>query len=87
MIGLRLLEAIGYDNILARVDPDDDGISGRVNRVWNQALERMAMVRLGWKAGKATIATRRGEAEEWREAVCALLAGDPTAFFTFPRSP
>jgi len=55
MIGLGLLEAIAVDDILAHADPDDtdgDGISGRANIVWSEALGEPAIGRFGWKAGE-----------------------------------
>lgn len=58
MIGLGLLEAIPDDVLLATADPQDedsDGISGRVNRVWDIANEKMAIGRFGWKAGMPTL--------------------------------
>ncbi len=58
MIGLGLLEAVPDDTLLALADPDDrdgDGISGRVNRVWNQAKESMSIGRFGWKANQPTL--------------------------------
>lgn len=57
MIGLGLLEAIGENEILARVDPhdeDDDGISGRARIVRGADGER-ALGRFGWKAEQPTI--------------------------------
>jgi len=58
MIGLGLLEAIPATAILANADPDDqdgDGISGRPNWVWDDALQKVVMGRLGWKAGQPTL--------------------------------
>jgi CxxC motif-containing protein (DUF1111 family) len=58
MIGMGLLEAVPEAAILARADPDDadgDGISGRPNFVWSDQLDRVALGRFGWKAGKATV--------------------------------
>lgn len=58
MIGLGLLEAIPEAAILANADPDDsdgDGISGRANRVWDDALQRSVLGRFGWKAGQPTL--------------------------------
>ncbi|MCA0433425.1 MAG: c-type cytochrome [Proteobacteria bacterium] len=55
VIGLGLLEAVPEDILLALADPDDadgDGISGRVNRVWNTATNAPAIGRFGWKAGQ-----------------------------------
>lgn len=56
--GMGLLEAIGQSDIDALADPfdvDDDGISGKVNQVWN--FERGAAVpgRFGWKANRANL--------------------------------
>jgi CxxC motif-containing protein (DUF1111 family) len=58
MIGLGLLEAIPEAAILANADPDDsdgDGISGRANRVWDDALAQTVLGRFGWKAGQPTL--------------------------------
>src|SRR5690606_21773077 len=58
MIGLGLLEAIPEVALLAHADPDDadgDGISGRVNRVWDLAQQREAIGRFGWKAGQPSL--------------------------------
>ena len=58
MIGLGLLEAISDASILANADPDDangDGISGRANRVWDDALGKTVLGRFGWKAGQPTL--------------------------------
>ncbi|SFF79458.1 di-heme oxidoredictase family protein [Neptunomonas qingdaonensis] len=54
IIGLGLLEAIPEAVILASEDPDDldnDGISGRVNRVWDMQRQNLSIGRFGWKAG------------------------------------
>ena len=59
IIGLGLLEAIPAASIEAAADPDDlngDGVSGRVNRVWDQRLEDPVIGRFGWKAGQPTVA-------------------------------
>ncbi|WP_417810771.1 di-heme oxidoredictase family protein [Thalassospira alkalitolerans] len=58
MIGLGLLEAIPDDVLIAASDPDDrdgDGISGRLNRVWDIAKGDLAIGRFGWKAGMPTL--------------------------------
>ena len=58
MIGLGLLEAIHEASILANADPDDanaDGISGRANHVWDDALGKTVLGRFGWKAGQPTL--------------------------------
>ena len=53
VIGLGLLEAVPEALILALADPEDldgDGISGRPNRVWDEAAGTVALGRFGWKA-------------------------------------
>lgn len=58
MIGLGLLDAITEADILANADPDDadnDGISGRPNRVWDVQLKQTVLGRFGWKANQPNI--------------------------------
>src|SRR3546814_19489474 len=56
--GLGLLEAV-YDSVVERLaDPEDadgDGISGRVNRVWDDARQAVVPGRFGWKAGQPSV--------------------------------
>ncbi len=56
--GLGLLEAIPEADLLALADPDDadrDGISGRPNRVWDEAIGAPALGRFGWKANQPSL--------------------------------
>lgn len=58
MIGLGLLAAIPEADLEALADPDDrdqDGISGRINRVWDVEAEAMALGRFGWKANQPNL--------------------------------
>ena len=58
MIGLGLLSLIPEEHILRYADPEDtnnDGISGKANRVWNIENQQVALGRFGWKAGQPTI--------------------------------
>jgi CxxC motif-containing protein (DUF1111 family) len=58
MIGLGLLEAVPDETLLALADPDDtdgDGVSGRVNNVWDNVAKTPAIGRFGWKAGQPTL--------------------------------
>ncbi|MET0339583.1 MAG: di-heme oxidoredictase family protein [Polyangiales bacterium] len=58
VFGLGLLEAIPDATLEALADPDDrngDGISGRVNHVWDQRRGAPAVGRFGWKANQPTI--------------------------------
>lgn len=67
--GAGLLEAIPQAAIEANADPDDrdgDGISGRVNRVWDFEHQRAAPGRFGWKASRPSLKVQ----------VAAALASD-----------
>ncbi|UAW99919.1 c-type cytochrome [Halopseudomonas nanhaiensis] len=58
MIGLGLLAAIPEQDLLAASDADDadgNGVSGRVNRVWDRAVEQTVVGRFGWKAGEPNV--------------------------------
>ena len=58
MIGIGLLEAIPESALLANEDPNDsnnDGVSGRVNRVWDIQKNMTSIGRFGWKAGVPTL--------------------------------
>lgn len=58
MIGLGLLAAIPAEALQALADPDDsdgNGISGRLNIVWDVQEQRPAIGRFGWKAGQPTL--------------------------------
>ena len=65
MIGLGLLEAIPEQALLANADPDDrngDGISGRPNRVFDQASRQTVIGRFGWKAGQPNLNQQNADA-------------------------
>lgn len=65
MHGLGLLEAIPEQTLRDWVDPDDldgDGISGRINMVWDAQLKKMRPGRFGWKAEQPSIITQSGDA-------------------------
>lgn len=58
LVGLGLLEAIPQNDLLALSDPDDsngDGISGRLNSVWDIRSESVLDGRFGWKAGQPSV--------------------------------
>lgn len=58
MIGLGLLEAISEERLEELEDPDDvdgDGVSGRINQVWDVENEAVVVGRFGWKAEQPTI--------------------------------
>lgn len=55
MIGLGLLQAIDEADLLALADAndaDENGISGRPNRVWDVASGSVMLGRFGWKANQ-----------------------------------
>ena len=69
VIGLGLLEAVPDDALLGLADPDDadgDGISGRVNVVWDTERGATAIGRFGHKATVPTL----------RQQVAAAFDGD-----------
>jgi CxxC motif-containing protein (DUF1111 family) len=69
MSGLGLLEAIPEEVLLAWADPDDadgDGISGRLNSVWDQNAQATRPGRFGWQAEQPTV----------RQQVAGALNGD-----------
>ena len=58
LIGLGLLEAVDDRTIEALADPDDrdgDGISGKINHVWDPLAQATVRGRFGWKANVATL--------------------------------
>ncbi len=58
MIGLGLLEMIPDETLLEWQDEQDannDGVSGKVNRVWDVQKQDFAIGRFGWKAGQPTL--------------------------------
>jgi len=58
LIGLGLLEAIPEATLDALADPDDadgDGISGRLNRVWDPEQQATVVGRFGWKSNTSTL--------------------------------
>jgi CxxC motif-containing protein (DUF1111 family) len=69
LVGLGLLEAIPEATILERADEhdeNDDGISGRANRVWSSSGDALVIGRFGWKANQPSLL----------EQNAAALAGD-----------
>lgn len=58
VIGLGLLEAISDADLRALADPEDkdgDGISGRLNHVWDVTDNGKRIGRFGWKSNVATL--------------------------------
>jgi CxxC motif-containing protein (DUF1111 family) len=77
MIGLGLLGAIKEADLEMLADPDDrdnDGISGKLNRVWSREHNRLMPGRFGWKAGTATV-------DEQAQSAFAVDIGISTPLF------
>ncbi len=58
VIGLGLLEAIPESRLRELADPDDadgDGISGRINHVWDAERAELAVGRMGWKSEQPSV--------------------------------
>lgn len=65
VIGLGLLEAIDAARLRQLADPQDsdgDGISGKVNQVWDRTLNKIVPGRFGWKAGQPSVAQQSAAA-------------------------
>ncbi|MCP3141217.1 di-heme oxidoreductase family protein [Pyxidicoccus xibeiensis] len=65
VFGLGLLEAVELSTLQALADPDDrdgDGVSGRLNEVWDVAARALAPGRFGWKANSPHLAQQSAEA-------------------------
>ena len=65
MIGLGLLEAIPDSTLEGLADPDDrdgDGISGRVNHVWDFEQQQVRVGRFGWKANQPSLSQQNKSA-------------------------
>jgi CxxC motif-containing protein (DUF1111 family) len=79
MIGLGLLEAIPEETLRALADPDDrngDGISGRMNLVWNAALGGHSVGRFGWKAEQPSVLQHTAAAFQGDIGVTSTLLPD-----------
>ena len=58
LAGLALLEAVPDEVVIGGADPEDldgDGVLGRPNLVWDQALGAWRLGRFGWKAGQPNL--------------------------------
>ncbi len=65
MIGMGLLELIPEKTLSSLADPldqDQDGISGKTNKVWDPLLNKVSIGRFGWKAGMPSLAAQNADA-------------------------
>ena len=79
MIGMGLLEAIPDEAILAQADPTDangDGVSGRINMVWNPVTEQHELGRFGWKSNVTTLELQIAQAFHGDLGVTSTLLPD-----------
>lgn len=63
--GLGLIEAIPAATVAALADPEDvdgDGISGRLNMVWDSRVEQFVPGRFGWKANTPDLELQAADA-------------------------
>lgn len=80
MIGLGLLEAIPEADLHALADPDDadgDGISGRVNMVWDVEQQATVVGRFGWKSNVSTLHLQVAAAFEGDLGLSSIVFPDP----------
>jgi CxxC motif-containing protein (DUF1111 family) len=65
MIGLGLLEAVPDETLIALADArdsDGDGISGRVNTVWDTQKKKQAIGKFGWKSSQPNLVNQNAAA-------------------------
>lgn len=65
LVGLGLIEKIPDEKIIAQADPEDsngDGISGRVNWVYDRLLKQKRLGRFGYKASQASLLAQTADA-------------------------
>lgn len=58
MIGMGLLEAIPLEDLQSLADPEDadnDGLSGKLNQVWDLSRQQTVPGRFGWKAAEPNV--------------------------------
>jgi CxxC motif-containing protein (DUF1111 family) len=81
MIGLGLLQAVDQATLEAMADPDDtngDGISGRLNMVWNPITSQTELGRFGWKSNTATLAVQAAGAAANDIGLTSFVFPDPS---------
>ena len=81
MIGLGLLESIDEATLQELADPDDtdgDGISGRLNMVWDPETNQAERGRFGWKANTPTLHVQAGAAAANDIGLTSFIFPDPS---------
>ena len=80
VFGLGLLEAVPGETLQSLADPEDrdgDGISGRLNMVWDQSLQQLAIGRFGWKANQPSLLQQNAGAARGEIGLTTPLALEP----------
>ena len=80
VIGLGLLEAISEATLIALEDEFDsvgDGISGKINYVWDAVEQRRSAGRFGWKANQPSLYQQTADAFSGDIGITTSLFGDP----------
>jgi len=76
MIGLGLLEAIDARRLQQLADPQDhngDGISGKLNLVWDLKSQTLKPGRFGWKAGQPSLLQQNAAAFNGDMGITSVL--------------
>lgn len=87
--GLGLLEAVPEATLHELADPDDadgDGISGRVNRVWDARANSHRVGRFGWKANTVDLTLQVAGAYKNDMGVSSPLEPEADGSFEVPMS-
>ncbi len=80
VFGSGLLDAVPDTLIRALADPEDsnsDGISGRINQVWDEEKQTPAIGRFGWKANMPTLRQQSAAALHGDIGITTSLHPDP----------
>ncbi|QDE67771.1 di-heme oxidoredictase family protein [Myxococcus xanthus] len=88
VFGLGLLEAVPLATLRALADPDDrdgDGVSGRVNEVWDVASRALVPGRFGWKANSPDLFQQSAEAYFNDMGITTHLFPEPDGSYELPR--
>jgi CxxC motif-containing protein (DUF1111 family) len=89
VFGLGLLEAVPAETLHALADPDDvdgDGISGRVNMVWDAVAGEARAGRFGWKANVATLVDQTAGAFAGDIGLTSYLIPEPDGMVDISRA-
>ena len=83
VIGMGLLEAVPEATLAALADPEDadgDGVSGRVQRVWDVERGAYGVGRFGWKATEPTVRAQVASAFHGDIGITSSLFSDENCF-------